>query len=355
MKVLIVSAQDWYVPSGMPQIIQQIIGGLLSRGIAVTTVLPKRSVGLDLYKPAKEYYDSPNGLLTVEWLPEFDFNFANRDRLLHHLETLIVKECVDRILAVGVRKAGFISSIAARLREKLFGIVLTYSDAFESHLNVPQELDVVTEAAKLLIAPNPLILEHLGCFYPLADRAFWLQTPPTILDSECFDAEEDLRYRDATAGGQTYLCTTGNINPLVDVAELLDRAVGLMRDGVADRWIHVGTVDPNTLMHLSNRLVLLGMSDHFALTGVVARSRYKCLIQGARVIVKPAGEVNTGIGAVEANAWQIPLSTPAEYPVLPLKPYLARPESESLHCSRSSRKARFNSVTVDVVLDRFLQ
>ena len=334
--------------------IQQIIGGLLSRGIAVTTVLPKRSWGLDLYKPAREHYDSPNGILTVEWLPESDFNFANRDRLLHQLETLIVKEDVDRILAVGVRKAGFISAIAARLRQRSFAIVLTYGDAFESHLNVPQELDVVSESAKLLIAPNSFILQHVESFYAIEDRAFRLETPAPIRDSDCFDAEENMRYRDAVSGGRTYFCTTGNINPLVDVAELLDRAVGLMRDDVASRWIHVGTVEPNTLLHLSNRLVLLGMADKFALTDVLPRSRYKCIVQGARVIVKPAGEVNTGIGAVEANAWQVPLSTAVEYPIRALKPYRPLSEAESLLCARFSH-GRFNPVCVDVMLDRFLQ
>src|SRR5262249_16135284 len=150
-------------------------------------------------------------------------------------------------------------------------------------------------------------------------------------------------------------CTTGNINPLVDVAELLDRAVALMRDGVADRWLHAGTVDPNTLLHLSNRLVLLGMANNFALTGVMARSRYRCLIQGARMLVKPAGEVNTGIGAAEANAWQIPLSIPREYPIRPVKPYLSRSEPKDARCSRPFRKSRFNLESLDVVLDRFLQ
>lgn len=355
MKVLIISDQDGHVPSGIPQMVQQLIGGLLSRGVSVITILPKPSAGLGLYKPAREDYDSQNGRLAVEWLPDSDFSHGRRESLLHYLESLIVKEDVNRILAVGVRKTGFVSGIAARLRGKLFSAILTYRDAFECHLNTPQELDLVTETAKLLIAPNPSVLQHLECFYSFGDRALWLETMPTIVDSECFHREEDLRYRETVSAGQTYVCTTGDINPLVDVAELLDRMVGLMHESVADRWIHVGTIDPNTLMHLSSRLVLLGILKNFALTGVVDRSCYRCLVQGARAFVKPAGEVDTGVGAIEANGWEIPLSLPPEYPIWPLKPCSPRSDSLGQHEPLSSRRSRFEPMSVDAVLERFLQ
>ena len=333
--------------------IERIVGGLLSRGVSVITLLPKPSAGLSLYKPAREYYDSQSGRLAVEWLPATDFSHNGRETLLHYLETLIVREDVKHILAIGVRKAGFVSSIAARLRGKLFSAILTYSDAFECHLNAPYELDLVTEAATFLIAPNPFVLQHLECFYSLGDRAFWLETLPNFLDSECIDLEEDLRYRETVSRGQTYLCTTGNISPLVDVAELLDRVAGLMHESVADRWIHVGTMDPNTLMHLSSRLALLGMTNLFALTDILDRSCYRCVIQGARVIVKPAGEVDTGVGALEAKGWQVPLSVPPEYPISPLKSYPPRSEFGGPHRSLSSW--RFKPTSLDVVLDRFLQ
>jgi hypothetical protein len=262
---------------------------------------------------------------------------------------------MDRVLAVGVRKAGFVSGIVARLRQKPFSAILTYRDAFERHLSAPQELDLVTETAKLLIAPNPFILQHLECFYSLGDRAFWLETLPIVADAESSDPEDDLKYRSTISGGQTYLCTTGHINPLVDVAELLDRVVGFLREGVADRWIHAGTVEPNTLMHLSSRLVLLGMSDRFELTGILDRSRYRCLLQGARVVVKPGGQVDTGLGAIEANGWQIPLSIPPEYPIRPLKPFPPKPVSQAPDSSQPCRRHRLRAVSVDVVLDRFLQ
>jgi hypothetical protein len=355
VKVLIISAQELHVPSGIPQMVNQIIGGLLSRGVSVTAVLSKQMDGLGLYKPAIEHYDSKGGRLAVEWLPATDFSHNGRESLLHYLETLIVREDVKHILAVGVRKAGFVSGIAARLRGKLFSAILTYRDAFECHLNAPYELDLVTEAAKFLIAPNPFVLQHLECFYSLGDRAFWLEMLPNLLDSKRINLEEDLRYRETVSLGRTYLCTTGNISPLVDVAELLDRVIGLMHENVADRWIHVGTVDSNTLMHLSSRLSLLGMTDKFALTGILDRSCYRCVIQGARVIVKPAGEVDTGVGALEANGWQIPLSVPPEYPIWPLKPYPPRSEVAGPHRSLSFCTSRFTPTSLDVVLDRFLQ
>jgi hypothetical protein len=355
VKVLIISAQDLHVPSGIPQMINHIIGGLLSRGVSVTAVLPKNPDGLGLYKPATEYYDSKNGRLAVEWLPAADFGHNGRENLLHYLETLIVREDVEHILAVGVRKAGFISSIAARLRGKHFSAILTYRDAFECHLNTPHELDLVTEAAKFLIAPNPFVLQHLECFYSLGDRACWLETLPHDLDSEFIDLEEDLRYRETVSQGQTYLCTTGHISALVDVGELLDRVTRLMHESGADRWIHVGTMDPNTLVHLSNRLALLGMTNHFSLTDILDRSRYRCLVQGARVVVKPAGEVDTGVGAIEANGWEVPLSVPPEYPISPLKPYPHRSEFADPHRSPSSCVNRLQPTSLDVVLDRFLQ
>ena len=355
MKVLIVSAQDLHVPSGIPQMVEQIIGGLLSRGVSVTTVLPKPSAGLSLYKPAREYYESQNGRLAVEWLPVSDFSHGTRESLLHYLESLIAEQNVDRILAVGVRKAGFVSGIAARLRGKLFSAILTYRDAFEDHLNAPHELDFVTETAKLLIAPNSFIFQHLECFYKFGDRAFCLEMLPRIVDSESLHLEEDLRYRETVSAGHTYLCTTGDINPRVDVAELLDRVVGLLQEGVADRWVHVGTMDPNTLMHLSSRLVLLGILKNFALTGFVDRSRYRCLVQGARVVVKPGGEVDTGVGAIEANGWEIPLSVPPEYPIWPLKSYSPHSESRGKRESPSSSGSGFKPTPVDAVLDLFLQ
>lgn len=335
--------------------VNQIIGGLLSRGVSVTAVLSKHLDGLGLYKPATEYYDSKNGRLAVEWLPAADFSHNGRESLLHYLETLIVREDVKHILAVGVHKAGFVSGIAAQLRGKLFSAILTYRDAFECHLDAPYELDLVTEAAKFLIAPNPFVLQHLECFYSLEGRALWLEMLPNLLDSECIDLEEDLRYRENVSRGQTYLCTTGNISPLVDVAELLDRVIGLMHEGVADRWIHVGTMDSNTLVHLSSRLTLLGMTNNFALTGVIDRSCYRCLVQGARVVVKPAGEVDTGVGAIEANGWEIPLSVPPEYPIWPLKPYPPKSEFADPDRLPSSCRSRFTPTSLDVVLGRFLQ
>jgi hypothetical protein len=355
VKVLLISANDLHVPSGIPQMVEQIIGGLLSRGVSVTTVLPKPSAGLSLYKPAREYYESQNGRLAVEWLPIADFSNGRRESLLHNLEGLIAKEDLNRILAVGVRKAGFVSAIAARLRGKLFSAILTYRDAFESHLNAPHELDLVTETARLLIAPNPFVLEHLGCFYNFGDRAYWLEMLPTIANSECFHLEEDLSYRETISASQPYLCTTGDINPRVDVAELLDRVVGLMHEGVAEQWVHVGTTDPNTLMHLSSRLVLLGLLKKFALTGVVDRSRYRCLVQGARVVVKPAGEVDTGVGAIEANGWEIPLSVPPDYPIRPLKRYPPRSDCSDNDRSSSFHTSRFKTARLDAVLDLFLQ
>jgi len=358
LKVLIISAQDWRIPSGIPEVVQQIIGGFLSRAVSVTMILPKPAAGLHLYKPAREYYDSRNGRLDVEWLPDSEFSHGRRESLLYYLESLIVRENLDRILVVGVRRAGFVSAIAARLRGNPFSAILTYRDAFESHLNTPQELELVTETAKLLIAPNPSVLQHLDCFYAFAERAFWLEMLPVSVDaedSEYSPVKEDIRYRETVSAGRPYVCTTGDINPLVDVAELLDRVIGLMHEGVADRWIHVGTIEANTLLHLSSRLVLLGMLKDFALTGVVDRSCYRCLVQGARAVIKPRGEVDTGLGALEANRWEVPLSVPPEYPIWPRKSYPPRSESHVKLEASSSRGNRFTPTSVEAVLDRFLQ
>lgn len=355
MRVLVINAQDLHVPSGIPQMLEQLIGGLLSRGVSVTMVLPKPSAGVSLYKIATEYYNSSNARLVVEWLPAEEFSHGRRESLLHYVESLIANQNVDRILAVGVRKAGFVSGIAAQLRKKVFSVILTYRDAFEGHLNVPQEVEFVTETAKLVIAPNPSVLQHLECFYSFGNRALWLEMMPAVVDSESLQLAEDLRYRENISAGQTYLCTTGDINPRVDVAELLDRVVALMQKGIAGFWVHVGTVFPNTLIHLSSRLVLLGMLKNFALSGVVERSCYRCLVQGARVVVKPRGEVDTGIGAIEANTWEIPLSVPSEYPIWPLKSYPPRAESTDNGAPPFYCGAGFKPTRLDSVIDLLLQ
>jgi hypothetical protein len=71
--------------------------------------------------------------------------------------------------------------------------------------------------------------------------------------------------------------------------------------------------------------------------------------------VKPAGEVDTGFGALEANEWQIPLSVPPEYPIWPVKPYPPGSEDAGPHRSLSSCRNRFTPTSLDGVLDRFLQ
>jgi len=251
------------------------------------------------------------------WWPEDEFLVGARQQLVFRIEQLHAEQPLDAILGIGVRRAGFAAAVAGRLTGVPTSIFLTYRDAFQDHFAHPQDLDLVVRHAANLVAANVDVLAHLNAFYPLAEKALWLCAEPQI--------EPPDRLQDAAAEptearlpfDAPYFVTTGELNEMTHLAELLGRVRERLSGNRNMRWLHVGISAPMTHVTIREQLVLLGLEDRFHEAGTVPRSTYFNLLAGAETWLVADGERNTRISELEAKAWQIRQELPAVAPRSP--------------------------------------
>jgi hypothetical protein len=292
----------------------------------VRLVLAKPGAGEAwLDAPAYETYGGLRGQLEVCWLPADDFTPPARQRLCFALERWA--EDSARWLCVDIGGAGVVGSLVAASSRQPCAIVVTAADVFGRLLLYPDEVAAALARSQLLACANPTLLQPLEVFCPdqlgalAAARCVYVVRPTAGA----------LAAPDRVAGD--YVCTTGKLGMLDDLSELLDRIVAALRDSGATRWRHVGVVEPPALGRLLSLAALRGLADVFEATGVCSSQDYAAAVCGARLLLKPRGEVDTGLSVAEAQASGVRVSLPHD-----ATPARATADGASLDCAAFARR-----------------
>jgi len=300
-------------PSGLPAVVQQMVGKLLRSGADVTLISPKPSSAFPTPGSATETVNHKDGRLALEWWPNEEFRTAQRSRLCFRMEQLFSQKKVDRVLSIGVRQCGFTAVVASRLARISASVFVTYHDAFDGLLKAPHELETVVRFADHIIGTNPEVLSHLLRFYDTVDRGVLLDSRACIRELALPEGEMDPEEESHDG-----VVTTGQLNHSVHLPELLDRVQQAWAEDGVSTWKHAGTVAPETLLQLFRLMTSMGLQDSFSTTGVMSRLRYAQVVRGARRFIRLDGERDTNLAAYEAEAAGIRVSVPESDPFPPL-------------------------------------
>lgn len=307
-RVAMVSPSPGY-PSGLPSIVERLVGEVLREGAEVRLISQKPTAGFPHLEVATETSQALSERLHVEWWPSEEFRVCQRSRLCYHFEQLVHQHRIDRILAVGVKKCGFAAVVAGRLVGVPVSVFVTHADAFSGPLQAPHELETVIESADHLFCTNPAVISFLGRFYDVAGQFVLLDSRACAIELAVSET-----FADTPRDEPGYVVTTGQLNSSVHLPELLRQVQrGLSREGVP-AWKHVGIVQPDTLVPLMRLLTSLGMADDFSLTGILPRAEYAEVVCGAKALIVFDGERDTNLAAYEAEASGVQVTLPEDGP-----------------------------------------
>jgi hypothetical protein len=233
------------------------------------------------------------------------FRHQGRGRLLYRLEAEISRGGVDRVLAVGVRRAGYVAGLAAHLQGIPFILVATYADAFEHYLSAAVEIEACCANAAAIVVPNDTVAWQLAAFQELGNKC-------SIVDPDPIEVEP-------RRPEQGPVCTTGALGGRTDLQEL----ILCIKEVGADRgWRHIGFVEDELREALVSELEGAGLDGRFEETGLLPVGAYRNALKQCSLLVKARGYADTGASIREALALGVPVNVHCEHPV--------RPESELL-------------------------
>ena len=301
--------------SGIPALLQRLVGALVAQGTQLILALPKRPCGIPLYTAAEESYPAGDGQLDILWWPDEFFDVRYREQFVFEIERLHAERPLQRIMALDAR-TGFAAVVAGRLASIPVSVFVTYRDAFSTHYTYPQELDVVTQHADHLVSANPEVPHHLSMFYDVAPKWTLVDTRPTAIELATSSEPCEPVHPD-----RPYLVTTGMLSELIGLGDLLQRVEQFLSDG-ADEWIHAGTCDASTLLKIGAQLTARGLADRFQILESLHRDQYVALLRAAMVHLVPLGERDTNLAVYESQSWGVRLDLPQRFPF----PALSSPE-----------------------------
>lgn len=336
---------------GHNHVIFQLVN-TLSKSLNVTLVIPKSEMLKGFYATAIEEYKTANHKLTVESWPVSDFSIANRQVLLHKLEQKLVSGEYSRLVSFGCYETGVSSAIACRLTDTKLACYLTYSDAFEHHLSNPSEFELVCNSADILLSSNPNVFRHLSAYHNVPKSMYCVENV-----SELFILEDDFvldeyrSYVDKVSNGERFVITTGRIGRLNYVGEMCDYISALMVNGKIKHWVHAGKFDQKNILEITKAICISGLEEKMTVTGSVNRSRLRALMVRAEILVKPGGEIETGISVIEAKKAGIPVSVYFDFPpeLLDLENGIIETRGGSIHTEKLWSPIDFRSVCLQLV------
>ena len=311
MNVLIVDSIPADELTGLDRLVEDAVAALVSVGASVTIVQrqPESQSGQAILR-AEPVPTAAGGEVRFESWPADHWSGLNPEHLHHALEELIRSRSITRVVVVGISDIGHVAAAACRLLGVPLCSLLTWTDCYVEHLRHPQRFaSVIAASAQVLVhtASSMLHLRRLGA---LADGVGEGLAPPQL------GADPTLSVS-ALPSTSDYVCSTGLLDERTLLNEMLDRIAALVRCGLAESWIHVGTVQPQMVSPLARRAAVVGLADRMSITGWVPPQVLAATVMASRGVVKPAGRVETGIGVLQANRWGVPVSVPLGYPVRP--------------------------------------
>jgi hypothetical protein len=294
MKLLVVWALDPRRPSGLPRLAEELTAACEAQGAEV--VLLARD-DLD-----ETVLDGPRllGRRTDVSLPAELFRHQGRDRLLFRLESEVHRRQIDRVLAFGVREAGYVASLAAHLRRIPFVLMSTYEDAFGHYLEAAVEVEACCASATAILAPNETVVTRLAAFQAIADNCRIVDPGPIVPGSP--------------RAGAGPVGTTGALDAGADLEELTRFIAALGPDLI---WRHIGFVEEELSAGFGGLLDRAGLAGRFEETGLLPPDAYRRALQECRLLVKARGHADTGASLCDALELGVPVSIHCEHPVRP--------------------------------------
>ena len=295
-------------PTGLHVVARQLVAALTARGGRVRVVLPKPdALGGLPDGVAIERHDSLGGEVDICWLPADTFDPGARHRLYFALERMA--EDTARWACFGIGASAFVGSLVARRSGTPCATFVASRDVLGRSMMHPEEIAATLARSRRVFCGNGGVIDLLAASYEPEMRALVGEERLAVMRPEC----------EATSAGAViakadHICTTGALGLYEDVAELTSRAVDEMRANAAKRWVHVGTIHPRVAGNLASALASRGLTGAFEATGRIAPSEYETLLRSSLCLLKPRGEVDTGLSIAEAHRWGVRVSLPAHFP-----------------------------------------
>lgn len=328
--IMLLAGPDSLGLSGIPLLLRNNVTACLDCGASVYLALPKKDGLFNLPQASREDYSKSSGVLHVEWWPSHIFSHKSRVQLLFEIEAFAELNSIDTIFAYGLRSCAYVGSVAARQRQIRCYPILYYDDAFEHHLNTPQEIDFIVNHGDTVLVTNKYIRRHLQAFYPECNFQV-VSVAPSLADGHLY---ESILAEGVNTGSD--LVTTGMLTSLCNINELLECVAEAVHTNAINSWRHLGLAEPEVISRLPVHLAYYGLTNKFSLTGKLSRPAFLRELANAKTLYKCAGQVDTGLSVLEANQLSIASSVPPCYPVHSLIP---SPWLERSHPSEYSFKS----------------
>ncbi|MEO8601158.1 MAG: hypothetical protein ABI629_01140 [bacterium] len=295
---------DAAAPSGLHVLVRQLVEALLAQGQPVRLVLAKPDgLGGMLDGVGRESYPGLKTQLDVSWLPSESFAPEARHQLSFAFERLA--EDTARWLCFGVEASAFVGNVVARQAGTPCATVVVARDVLGRLMLHPDEIGATLTRSRHVFCANPGIIDLLRAFFVPEIAALVDQRRLAIVRPTCTaSAAVQIDVAD-------HVCTTGVLGLFEDLGELTERVAAEMRATQARRWLHVGTMHPRIAGRLAAALGVRGLAAHFDATGRCGAVDHERYVRSSLVLLKPRGELDTGLSLTEAGRWGLRVSLPA--------------------------------------------
>ena len=183
-----------------------------------------------------------------------------------------------------------------------------YEDVYKYHLNNAESINIALNNSEYCACINSKVIEHIKAFYGNKIQCNLLDVDEIIQSQINVNLELDIEYVEKFTSGNKYILTTGNLDEIYHLSDLVSRAVKYLTSEI--KWIHAGVISPRFLIKLYSQLDILGYAQQFDVVGILSRERIQALISKAKTILIAEGTRDTSAILVESRFWNIDMDIP---------------------------------------------